>query len=341
MKKTTVLVFFALIIIALPALHADENWVKFTSDDPHEGMISVKFPDTPVHKERKIDTVIGQIVANVYVSEIENTKLAIGFIKVPAEMLDYAGREKVYNLIVSIYLEENFGTKESYEDFTSERRGLHGKVLHYRLPPSAEGHPGYHGKAQLYLDGTLLFTLNAIKPLDQPDTLIDRFYDSLEVVEEREWSRFRSNEDDEDLVSILMPGKPALTESTSKSPLGKVSSHNYTGREQGANYVASYSTLPRFAVTLAGSDTIFANAKESVLTKAFADEDSYLPNTRDGWEGMKLTYRTNAVRGKPSFGGRAEFYLQGRMLYVFNAILPVTIPDSYIDRYFDSLTIQE
>ena len=317
---------------------AGESWKEFVSDEAHEGLITVSLPGEPEYRQATISTILGDIVTNIYWVDADFGFFKVGFAKIPIEILDELERIEIYNL-AKITCLTNFGTQSQYSEFVVEKTGQTGMELLFDVPGTGEGHPGFNGRAKFYLDGSLLFIGLTTVPKGESSDNSDRFFASAKFTPQPPWRPFMSSEQEESFLTIRMPSNPELKESSSRTPLGKVRHHDYTSREKGATFLVSYSKLPRLAIRLAGSDTIFNNARQSILSKAFAEEVSFEPTDRLNPEGMELIYRTRAIGGRPSFRGSAQMYLEEGQLVVLNAVVPETRPLSYCEQFFGSLAI--
>lgn len=320
-------------------LWAGESWKEFVSDEAHEGLITVSLPGEPEYEQKTISTMLGDIVTNIYRVDGDSGSFKIGFARIPFGILGELKREDLHDLAKATYLQENFGTESQYSDFVVEKTGLIGKELLFEVPGTGEGHPGFNGRAKFYLDGSLLFIGVATVPKGESTGDSDRFFTSAKFTPQPPWRVFRSREEEESFLSIRMPSNPGLKESSSRTPLGKVMHHDYTSREKGATFLVSYSKLPRLAVRLAGSETIFNNARKSILSKAFAEEVSFAPADLLNPEGMELIYWTRAIGGRPAFKGSAQMYIEEGQLVILNAIVPETRPPGYSEQFFGSLAV--
>ena len=168
---------------------------------------------------------------------------------------------------------------------------------------------------------------------------LDQFTDSNRSAREPGWNRIEPMESPDRAITIMMPGEATFRESYSRSPLGKVSHHTYTTKGEVGTFTASYSVIPKLALSLAGEKTIFTKARDTVLEKAFAEQSSLEPTHCMGTPGMKLAYRTKPLEGTPSFIGVAYMYIIDRTLVVFNAVLSNLRPAGYAERYFESIEV--
>ncbi len=320
-------------------LSAEEDWVEFASDEAHEGLITVSLPGEPEFEQRTISTILGDIVTNIYGVDSDSGSFRVGFARIPHGILDEMKREDIYDVAKATYLQNSFGIESQYSEFVVEKTGLIGKELLFGCPGSGVEHPGFNGRAKFYLDGSLLFIGVTRVPAGKSTADSDRFFASAKFTPQEPWQSFRSSLEDESFLSIKMPSNPELKESASRTPLGSVRHHDYANREKGATFLVSYSKLPKLAVRLAGSKTIFNNARGAILSKAFAEEVSFEPADSLNPEGMELVYQTCAIGGMPSFKGSAQMYIEKGQLVILNSIVPETRPPEYSEQFFGSLSI--
>ena len=153
------------------------------------------------------------------------------------------------------------------------------------------------------------------------------------------WHRIQPTEGPETPITIMMPGGATFRESTTRSPLGRVSHHTYTAKGEGGTFTASYSAMPKLARVLAGEKAIFTKARDTVLDKAYAEQISMEPTDQLGIPGMRLAYKTRPLEGKPSFEGVAYMFIVDRTLVVFNAVLSNFHPADSAIRYFESIEV--
>ena len=173
--------------------------------------------------------------------------------------------------------------------------------------------------------------------IEKPE--LEQFTDSNRNAPEPAWYRIQPKETPERAITIMMPGDASFRESSTRSPLGKVSHRTYTAKGKGVTFTASYSAIPKLALSLAGEKTIFTKARHTVLERAYAEQSSLEPTHCMGIPGLKLAYRTRPLEGTPSFNGVAYMFIIDRTLIVFNAVLSNLLPAGYGDRYFESIEV--
>ena len=235
----------------------------------------------------------------------------------------------------------------------SENEGQSSTRVSVYMPPNIEG--GIAGKFvwALALGASLFLALpitlfpsgnqNAIASLigaegPREDSL-DQFTDSNRSAREPAWNRIEQMESPNRVITIMMPGEATFRESYTRSPLGKVFHHTYTTKGEVGTFTASYSVIPKLALSLAGEKTIFTKARHTVLERAFAEQSSLEPTDCLGIQGVKLAYRTRPKEGTPSFYGVAYMFIIDRTLVVFNAVLSNLPTAGYADRYFESIEV--
>ncbi len=156
---------------------------------------------------------------------------------------------------------------------------------------------------------------------------------------EPSWNRIQPKERPDPAITIMMPDDPTFEESFTRSPLGKVSHSTYTVKGEGATFTASYSVIPKIALSLAGEKTIFIKARDTIMEKTHGEQSSLESAQYMGVSGMKLAYRTRPSEETPSFNGVAYMFISGRTLVVFNAVISDLHPADYANRYFETIEV--
>ncbi len=168
---------------------------------------------------------------------------------------------------------------------------------------------------------------------------LDQSLESNWSAAESKWNRIQPEEIAERAITIMMPGQATFQESYFRTPVGKVTHQTYTAKPKGATFTASYSAIPKIAVSLVGERAIFTKVRDTVLERANGEERSFEPTHCMGIEGMKLAYISRPSGEMPPFNGVAHMFMIDRTLVVFNAVLSNLIPAHQADRYFGSISI--
>ncbi|MEO0793685.1 MAG: hypothetical protein AAFX93_00905 [Verrucomicrobiota bacterium] len=154
-----------------------------------------------------------------------------------------------------------------------------------------------------------------------------------------DWQSVSCNDD---RLTLMMPGKPVKTQKSDSSIVGNVKSVLYTVKFEGIGGVTvDCSDIPGTALFFAGADTIYSNAKGSLLSKVHGKTDTWTDINIDGHQGKKLTYRTPPSSGHPGYTGEAQMFLIGNYLYIIS-VLEMTGEDTITeDKVFASLKFSD
>jgi len=117
---------------------------------------------------------------------------------------------------------------------------------------------------------------------------------------------------------VLFPSKPLTRKITTHTPVGSIVDHEHLVKGRSGTYVAAVSGLPHAAILFAGEDVIYDNAKGGILKDSLGRPLDFQDIERDGHSGKSLRYELPAKANEPGRRGRAEMYLVGDKLYVFN-----------------------
>jgi len=139
--------------------------------------------------------------------------------------------------------------------------------------------------------------------------------------------------------SVLMPGTPMVKEVHTKSFIGELTTHEYDANDGLDTYSVDFTDLPGFAVSFAGSDTIYEHAKGALLKETLSKGISFTDVTLNGVKGKRLVYDTPTKPDHPEMEGEARFFLFGDRLYGADAVVAMNGGKEKLGRFFSSLAI--
>jgi hypothetical protein len=139
--------------------------------------------------------------------------------------------------------------------------------------------------------------------------------------------------------AIEMPGTPSHRTSTSPSPLGSITDQIYSADAN--RFTVDYSDLPHAAVWFAGSDTLYKNAMGALLKSLHGKPMGYSNAHNQGHWGKEVVFETPPHDDDPGLHGKAQVFLVGDRLFVFQAMLPKNLPLSDVERFFASLKLEK
>jgi len=139
----------------------------------------------------------------------------------------------------------------------------------------------------------------------------------------------------------MLPSKVEKTSSTTETPVGSVVNHEYIAwlDDHLSKYEVDVSNLPHAALMFLGPDAVYSNAKGGLLKRALGKPVSFEKIDRDGREGRELVYRTAPHGETPGELGKAQMFLVGKRLLVFEARVPADHERDAIERFFSSISL--
>lgn len=152
------------------------------------------------------------------------------------------------------------------------------------------------------------------------------------------WKKFELRDQ---RLSVLMPGTPKSKEIHYKSFIGDITTHQYSVTVGRDSYLVDFADLPGFAVAFAGSESIYAHAKGTLLKVTLSKSISFSDITMNGIKGKRLVYDTPPRPGHPEMQGEARFFLVGDRLYSADAVVEMDGGDEKLRHYFSSLEIRK
>ena len=160
-------------------------------------------------------------------------------------------------------------------------------------------------------------------------TLLAIIFGSSVSLQAAEWQRVRSQTND---FSVLMPGTPKFSTSSSSSPVGRIPEAICEYKSDRFDLTAEVSVLPGIAVFFGGHRTIIDKASAAYLEHIKGTLTGSSPAKSDGITGKEIRYTAVAKDGR-AYHGRAQFFLVQKRLYVL-------VGDSY-DHHPDSAAVEQ
>lgn len=154
---------------------------------------------------------------------------------------------------------------------------------------------------------------------------------------EESWQRFTSKPG---RFSVQMPAAPEQFNTQTKSFIGTITTHVFVARGGDEEYAVSYSDLPGFAVTFAGSNTIYSHAKGSLLMETLGKEQKFEDAALNGMSGKHLVYDMPDPQTKVDMRGEAYFFLIDKRLYVIDVNVPLGELPTDGPRFFSSFRVE-
>lgn len=127
-----------------------------------------------------------------------------------------------------------------------------------------------------------------------------------------EWQRVHSQTND---FSVLMPGTPKFSASSSSSPVGRIPEEICEYKSDQFDLTAEVSVLPAIAVLFGGHQGIINKASAAYLEHIKGKLSSSAEVKGKGFSGKEIRYTAVAKNGRP-YHGRAQFFLVQKRLYV-------------------------
>lgn len=138
-------------------------------------------------------------------------------------------------------------------------------------------------------------------------------------------------------VKASFPDTPTLQRSSESTPVGPVTSENYSLCCKDYSMVLSTSQLPTMALTFRSPDSLYKDASEALLKEhTGARQVSFTSAQVSGKSGAEL-----AFRGGNGDSGKARFVLVGEKLVVAEALWKNAASQAEANRFLDSVTILE
>jgi len=151
------------------------QWKEFSANN---GDVIILMPGTPKYSTSTTKSPVGKVVNHTYMVIIEGDTFTINYSKLPWEAIRFGGDHTIYENAKGDLLKEVFGKPISFTDISHGK--LSGKELVYHTPPHQE-HPGFSGKAQMYLVGKEFYLVNITVAKGKPALSIERFFNSLKL----------------------------------------------------------------------------------------------------------------------------------------------------------------
>jgi hypothetical protein len=151
------------------------------------------------------------------------------------------------------------------------------------------------------------------------------------------WLSFKS---EAGRFKVEVPREPQQTQRQNKSLLGTITTHLFVSGQRNEQFTVSYSDLPGFAVTFAGTNTIYDHAKGALLMETFGKEQRYEDVTLEGKRGKFLLYDMPDPEKNVDLRGEAYFFLVKKRLYVINADVPVGDIRTDANHFLSSFRIE-
>ena len=150
------------------------------------------------------------------------------------------------------------------------------------------------------------------------------------------WKPFVSKEGK---FSILMPAPPSFTKTQHKSFVGTIEENTFRSKSNSESFNVEYSDLPRTALFLTGSDTIFEETKEGVLNNSRGIQLQFRSLVFQGNPGKFLMFKIPPQKNEEEMIGKAYFYLVNQRLYVIIGIAPRAASSNIIDQFLNSFKV--
>jgi hypothetical protein len=135
--------------------------------------------------------------------------------------------------------------------------------------------------------------------------------------------------------AVAMPAPPTLRETETGTIVGRVATRVYSvdhGRER---FRVTVIDLPRLAVWMTPDTSTYRRVRDRVLAGESATATTFQESTQSGVAGRLLKYRVDETNRT----GRAELYLVGTRMHIFNLQHPVG-PVADADRFFHSIILE-
>lgn len=151
---------------------------------------------------------------------------------------------------------------------------------------------------------------------------------------EASWKPFVSKEGS---FSILMPATPSFQKVSHKSFVGTVEENTFQAKLGSETFTAEYSDIPKTAIFLSGSDTIFDETKEGLLNDLHGVQLQFESTTFQGNPGKVLTFKILPQdKTLNEMIGKAKFVLVNQRLYVLVATAPRSSSSNHLDLFLNS-----
>ncbi|MBW2231694.1 MAG: hypothetical protein JRH17_15010 [Deltaproteobacteria bacterium] len=158
------------------------------------------------------------------------------------------------------------------------------------------------------------------------------------AVAEDAWETFVSENGH---FSVALPTQPSQQHKEKWFPISSFVSTVYKSIVGNEVFGVNHTDIPGFAMAFASNDRVFQSSRKGFLEDSQATEVSYREIELLGRPGRELIYDIPPLGGRPAQRGTAKMFFQGNRLYIFYAEVTQAIPAGDVQRFFDSILIQE